>query len=156
MDTISKVGKARLQLLIRKLEKLQPRRFNYAHWVDRFTWQRKPDLSCGTTACAMGWATTIPSLRKLGLRLNDAGNVVLAYRNSAAVPSCDTRARAYGGQFAAAKIFTIDESIASLLFLPDARNFVAGEEIVAPAWYATPKQVAKHIRRVLAKLTVLR
>ncbi len=32
-------------------------------------WLGKQNLSCGTSACAMGWGATIPSFRKLGLRL---------------------------------------------------------------------------------------
>ncbi len=52
-------------------------RFNYKLWVDRSTWEGRSDLTCGTTACALGWATTMPSLRRLGLRLTPTGAVVL-------------------------------------------------------------------------------
>lgn len=46
-------------------------RFNLATWVgnDDVPWEGMDDLSCGTTACAMGWATTIPEFKELGLRL---------------------------------------------------------------------------------------
>lgn len=32
-------------------------------------WLGAPDLSCGTTACAAGWASTIPCLRRQGIVL---------------------------------------------------------------------------------------
>lgn len=45
--------------------------FNLATWVgnDDVPWEGKDDLSCGTSACAMGWATTIPEFKQLGLHL---------------------------------------------------------------------------------------
>lgn len=50
------------------LESLPIGRFDYGHWVG-CNWEGKQDLSCGTTACAAGWATTIPELREQGLVL---------------------------------------------------------------------------------------
>lgn len=46
-------------------------RFSLTTWVgsDNVPWQGKSDLSCGTSACAMGWAATIPSFQALGLSL---------------------------------------------------------------------------------------
>jgi len=32
-------------------------------------WKGEQDLSCGTTACALGWAATIPELRAAGMKL---------------------------------------------------------------------------------------
>lgn len=51
-------------------------RFNLATWAgnDTIEWGGLPDLSCGTTACAMGWATTIPEFRELGLILTRKPN----------------------------------------------------------------------------------
>jgi hypothetical protein len=62
------VNTSRLRTLAAFLRTLPPERFNYAHWVGD-DWQGAPDLSCGTTACALGWATTIPEFRAAGLRL---------------------------------------------------------------------------------------
>jgi hypothetical protein len=44
-------------------------RFNIAFWAGNTSqpWLGMPDLSCGTTACAMGHASTIPEFRDLGL-----------------------------------------------------------------------------------------
>lgn len=47
-------------------------RFDWSMWVGD-DWEGKADLSCGTTACAMGWATTVPSLRREGLHLDKQG-----------------------------------------------------------------------------------
>lgn len=60
---------ARLEALAAFLDTIPPDKFNYSEWVDR-DWKGKPDLSCGTKACALGWATTMPEFRKLGLHLN--------------------------------------------------------------------------------------
>lgn len=32
-------------------------------------------FDCGTSACALGWATTIPSFRKSGLKMDEHGDV---------------------------------------------------------------------------------
>lgn len=58
----------RLLLLAQKLLDLPDERFRFDHWVGD-KWEGRQDLSCGTTACSLGWATTIPDLRKVGLRL---------------------------------------------------------------------------------------
>lgn len=68
--------KKRLLTLVALLEKLPPHRFNFNRWASNDkAWDRtKIDNSeifkdCGTVGCAMGWATTIPHFRKLGLHL---------------------------------------------------------------------------------------
>lgn len=58
----------RLEVLAAVLDKVEPERFNFSHWVGE-EWEGKPDLSCGTTACGMGWACTIPEFQDLGLEL---------------------------------------------------------------------------------------
>lgn len=59
---------ARLLKLAAFLEQLDPKRFNYRRWVGD-DWKGAQDLSCGTTACALGWAATMPEFQELGLRL---------------------------------------------------------------------------------------
>lgn len=64
-----RVGNDRLAKLVHKLQYEVPEeQFDYNQWVGN-DWGGRADLSCGTSACALGWATTIPSFRKLGLRL---------------------------------------------------------------------------------------
>lgn len=41
------------------LKTVPPERFYYGSWVGD-DWAGRQDLSCGTTACALGWATQIP------------------------------------------------------------------------------------------------
>lgn len=62
-------GNARLLRLADFLDALPPERFNYNTWVGP-NWKGAQDLSCGTTACALGWAATMPEFRELGLRLS--------------------------------------------------------------------------------------
>jgi hypothetical protein len=54
--------------------------FDMSSWVgnDEVPWGGDPDLSCGTSACAVGLGTTIPAFRAAGLRLvqNDEGGSV--------------------------------------------------------------------------------
>lgn len=62
--------KDRLELLAEKHEydhEMQAR-FDYSRWVGQ-DWGGKPDLSCGTKACSMGFATTMPVFQELGLSL---------------------------------------------------------------------------------------
>jgi len=51
------------------LDVLPDERFDYNTWVGD-DWKGAEDLSCGTSACAAGWATTLPSFRARGLRLH--------------------------------------------------------------------------------------
>lgn len=61
-------SRKRLMMIERKTRHVKPDKFWFGSWVG-YGWGGKPDLSCGTTACAVGWATTIPYLRKRGLHL---------------------------------------------------------------------------------------
>lgn len=64
----------RLLLLATRLREIPKKRFFISAWVG-LDWLKKkdPELSCGTTACAAGWATTIPELRAEGFFLNPIG-----------------------------------------------------------------------------------
>jgi hypothetical protein len=128
------VSNKRLLKLADFLEKLKPARFDYGEWVGK-TWQGGLDLSCGTTACALGWAAAMPEFRRLGLRL-------IAYdpehpEGGGTVRDIETGAE---DQDAAVRVFGLDSLGACELFLP-------GPGGDFPKADATPKQVAKHIRR---------
>lgn len=56
----------RLYLVVSKLEEVKPAQFDFSTWVGD-DWKGLPDLSCGTTACGLGLATTIPEFQELGL-----------------------------------------------------------------------------------------
>lgn len=138
------------------LEKLPEERFNYEYWVSDH-WDGQPDLSCGTAACAFGWACTfLPGLSLKCEVTPDEGNrpvVVFAGRE-------------YGGSNnrytileAAAKYFELPYSMARWLFLSDCGRY--GESHIsdviieaADNWWspddtATASEVAQHIRRVV-------
>ncbi len=133
------MNKRRLLKLAEFLEKVPRKRFDYASWVGD-DWGGKQDLSCGTTACAMGWACTIPSFRKAGLKLKnsllDGTSLRTAYYTSN-VPYFN----GFEGFDAAALFFDIDLRDARYLFgEPNHTPFKDTSEV-------TPKQVAKLIRK---------
>ena len=105
--------KRRLLTLAALLKKLPPRRFTMRKWVG-WDWSGDPTLSCGTSACALGWATTIPSLRRLGLRLDlGEGCVVLRRkRRDAVVAYFD------GYKTIASELFGLTDVEADKLFMP--------------------------------------
>lgn len=57
------------------------------HVVEHFdmeTWGEGDDMhQCGTAACALGWATTIPEIRKAGLRMSDGQPALVGKRGEA-------------------------------------------------------------------------
>lgn len=129
----------RLEILADFLEKLPPERFDYTRWVGT-DWKGMPDLSCGARACALGWATTIPEFRELGLRLELLGstvNVVLPSEDGSLCRNSFT---------SAALVFDIDSVEADYLFAPaDDVDYVdhPGED-------ASPREVAQLIRDFIA------
>ncbi len=57
------------------------KRFSFQAWVGGEvdgkatpTYQGKPRITCGTSACALGWATTMPELRRIGIRMLKTDN----------------------------------------------------------------------------------
>lgn len=61
--------KKRLLRLADFLEGLKPKEFDIDSFVDRPGKDGRVG-SCGTVACACGWAATIPEFRRAGLRIN--------------------------------------------------------------------------------------
>lgn len=57
----------RLRKLADFLDELEPDKFDLGTWSDSD--DRFADAACFTTACAGGWATTIPEFREAGFRL---------------------------------------------------------------------------------------
>lgn len=121
-------SKRRLMALAKLLRGLPRRRFYYACWVG-LNWEGKANLSCGTSACALGWATTMPALRREGLRLvrSSRGGIV--------------RLGSREGIHAGARAFGISAREATFLFIPG--QLMDGQW--APWSGATNKEVAKHI-----------
>lgn len=143
MTKNDKMYRKRLLKLAETLEELPKKRFDYGQWVGN-DWQGKKDLSCGTTACALGWATTIPSLRREGLRMFKYGAGI----DGGYVGLINKDGDETGGEMEAGfKIFGLNDQEFSLLFYPDANGTVNGHEMDSPAEDASPKRVAKFIRK---------
>ena len=130
------MNKEKLLKLASFLDELPEHRFFYGSWVGS-TWGGKEDLSCGTTACALGWAATIPEFREEGLRLKRTHGG-LAYIS---LP----RGNGYGDYEdteAGSVFFEIDRAEAYHLFQP---NDALGNH-VSPGSTASAQDVAAHIR----------
>jgi len=142
------MNKRRLLKLAEFLEKLPRKRFNYRRWVGG-DWGGAKDLSCGTNACALGWATTIPTLRRAGLRLEPyASNASKTWGGgyvTLAQPTQRFRSlRSYGiGESIAAGAVAFDLTDVESMFLFS--PFSRWSPPVVPHGNATPKQVARHI-----------
>lgn len=139
------VYKRRLLRLAELLEKLPPHRFDFGHWAGT-DWEGAANLSCGTTACALGWATSIPAFRRLGLHLYDRGG-----RPWVGIGD-DTKETS--PQHAGWVVFGLDETEFNFLFVPwgDQAYSEEGDDIrrrfkrPSPDRSSTAKEVAKNIR----------
>lgn len=67
----SKIGIRRLRKLQDRLREVNPLLFYMGEWG--FS-EDNGRPACGTSACALGWATSIPSFRKQGLRMYTLDN----------------------------------------------------------------------------------
>lgn len=144
------LGMERLGALADYIEKqVDPSRFNFARWCGR-DWQGAPDLSCGTNACAIGWATTMPMFRELGLELvakkfeETVLSVAVYYKGQ------DINYY-HGEELAAAELFAIDLHVWRRLFIPaddwsDARdNGRLLDDATADEW-------VQHARGIIGEL----
>lgn len=134
----------RLLKLADFLDTLPPERFNYSHWVGN-AWGGKPDLSCGTTACALGWATAIPEFQAMGLCLQRDGYGEVCVTLGEDVSDCEGAEHSF---LAAKKLFGITFRQAEFLFRPDEE--LGGCDWTAPGVNAKAQDVATHIRRFVA------
>ena len=89
----------------------------------------RPDLqTCGTVACAMGWAPHVPAIRRAGL----------GYVNTPSGWSLALNGGETYYDLAAKQLFDISDDDRRLLFMQH-------------DGHRTPKQVARNIRRFVAK-----
>jgi hypothetical protein len=144
----------RLLKLANFLDNLPPERFRFNAWVGD-GWECKPDLSCGTTACALGWATTIPEFAAAGLclrRVADGSHRGWAYVSMRDLPTREDQSDAIKDPATAAhRIFDLTETEAWWLFIPlyEEDRFCEYDRVHGehrPGAGATAKQVAAHIR----------
>lgn len=143
------IYKRRLLKLADFLYELPPTRFAYESWVGE-SWEGKPDLSCGTTACAFGWATTIPSFRKLGLRLKPNRSEGRAHVTLKDFSGWSARFE-NAPRLAARKIFGLDTDEFEYLFVPNTASYNGNIFRRSPSENASAKKVAAHIRKFVKR-----
>lgn len=135
------MNKAQAKLLValaKKLESLPRERFYYGSFCDS-EWDA--EHLCGTTACALGWAGTMPVFQRRGLLLGE---------DEYGSPRLFTKGlRGIGPWEAAATILGLTTEEVDFLFEPsyplDARP--GRPRWMSPGSDASAKEVAKHIRR---------
>lgn len=126
----------RLLLLAAFLEALAPAKFDFGEWVGS-GWKGAPELSCGTTACALGWACAIPEFRALGAVIRPGFN---------------------GPRLGIAGVEdSYPEDVSALLFGLDSADhrelFHPGRPPAYLDEYASSQEVAANIRRFVAERT---
>ena len=133
---LSKKAVRRLTKLADYMDSLPPEARKHFHMSDWFKHDglhplrgkiltRRHMNDCGTTACALGWAATMPAFQKLGLTYNLVGIPWQGFHEPIG---------------RAMKIFDIDDSVANDLFSADLSIFIH-----------TPKQWARYCRQVIRK-----
>jgi len=168
----------RLLKLAGFLDELPHKNFTFNSWVG-FGFNGKLDLSCGTTACALGWATTIPEFRGAGLclvtvQLKDGGGFSFPALDTAVIVD-DGSVFKYTAE-ATEKVFGLNETETELLFIgdnvpvtPSDDGHYEYDEYGGAHWIhdkadhktirsltastpLSPKEVAKHIRNFCSQV----
>jgi hypothetical protein len=121
------MNKKRLLKLADLLEKVPPKNFNMDVYADAPEEATDRPI-CATSACALGWATTIP---EFGLDLVQSAGMFVLVRE---IATGDYESAMWYGVSRRAFDLSVDE--AKAIFYSD--------------WNATPKQKAKQIRRMVA------
>lgn len=130
------MNKERLLILATFLETMvPPEQWDYRRVVGS-NWRGAQDLSCGTTGCALGWASSIPVLRRAGMHMD-----VIRFTD-------DEIGLSTFQIFQTAKtVFEISQRDLDYLFVPG--SFCDGYSGLSG--YATAAEVAKHIRRFVKR-----
>lgn len=133
----------RLLRLASLLEKLPRKRFNYGNWVGS-DWKGANNLSCGTTACALGWATTVRGWN-LTLRRNRYYGTYVGI-GTRRLNGTDPMIASF---VAGATAFGLTYEESAYLFAPGSESPYEGLPQSPGGGFreATPKQVARHIRQ---------
>lgn len=139
----------RLLMLASFLETLPADRFDYSVYVGH-NWKGALDLSCGTSACALGWAAAMPEFNKLGLRwrvVSAADRTVGAIGN---IVYGDSQSFETDPTVAACGVFGLSYEEASFLFEPDQELTLPDDTAyVSPGSDAGAVEVAEHIKHFI-------
>lgn len=133
------VRNARLTKLALFLLALPEGKFDYGVWGQAKSKEKLVKLApnaCGTTACALGWATAIKPFRAKGLRMK-------LYHTMDDAAYGDVYCGRSSGTRAAEKFFGLTSTEATYLFIPEDNNEVPES--------ATAREVAHHILDFVAK-----
>ena len=124
------MNKHRLRTLQKFLRtKVNPDRFDMEEWAGEIK-NGKP--ACGTSACALGWATTIPSFRKAGLRMTKTKQIGYIYvtitgmRHNYTKEQYSSHVSLHRSLKAAMKFFDITYTEADYIFANDV--YTCGQE----------------------------
>lgn len=74
--------KKKLLLLASFLDQLPPERFDYMRWADwgGETYRGQPTVgTCGTQACALGWAAVVPGIARDNVYLHPGTNTIKVF-----------------------------------------------------------------------------
>jgi hypothetical protein len=125
------MNRGRLSLLAAYLETIPEDHFDMSEWVRlkgaSVIEGAVPEPKCGTSACALGWACSIPEFNDVGLKLDRVVGAICD-----AVPTYE-HARGYD---AAEKFFELTHQQARYIFRGDTNK-------------ATPKDVCNHIYNLI-------
>lgn len=133
------MNKEKLLKLADFLDTVPANRFDFGVWTSH-DWNPETH-SCGTTACALGWAASMPEFQAEGLRFMEGTGV-----DGTKYPFMRYRDR-LGAHNAGRAFFGLDSFQFEYLFIPDADN---GMPISAG-----PQCLASHIRRFVERDGVL-
>lgn len=153
---MEQLHKDRLLRLADFLWALPPKRFYFNSWVGG-AWGGLPDLSCGTTACGLGWATAMPEFQELGFCLSSGGDNALAHPR---LRGDNVHTFFQATCFATETIFGLTADETEFLFTPtddetDEESAVGPDNLMGPdmtgsddrlSRRASAKRLAKHIR----------
>ena len=102
------------------MKTVKPSKFDFSDWGTTRTGANGEPNVCGTTACGLGWAGSMPAFRKRGLRLEfnkeDYGDEDIYV--SGDVVLLDKDGNSLYGEEAGAEFFGLEESEAYHLFIP--------------------------------------
>lgn len=147
---------ARLLYLADQLEKIPRKKFDFRSWsaldgeslIDERGDEaaRSRFKACGTTACAIGWAASMPKFRRLKFKLSREGEPSFV---------CSTEKhpgpQEYLGLGAISALFEISSDAAIFLFMPVGAAYPVSTLGMGLPKTATPKQVAARIRKFVKK-----
>ena len=147
------IYRERLLRLADFLDTVPDERFDFGVWAGQ-DWGGKADLSCGTVACALGWATALPEFQALGMRLARAGDGNIAVTTSRAKPIATWIASVE----AADAVFGLDDDEVEHQFTPtdDEEEDLDDDDYGSDGRLSSdagPRDVAEHIRRFLEKVS---